>query len=157
MAVIGVVFGRNHARVYKELEQLGEAVRLVGVVDPNLDRADAVAREFGCRAFGSVEMMAGGRGDRRGADFAVRGEHLLDGIESAAAELAGHGVGAVEVGIDDADQPHGFAQLLELFVDAGVVASEDAYADDGHGNRIVSLQGGHLFGRLPAGQEIVND
>jgi predicted dehydrogenase len=58
VAVVGVgVFGRNHARVYRELEQQGEAVRLVGVVDPNLDRADAVAREFGCRAFGSVEQM----------------------------------------------------------------------------------------------------
>ena len=58
MAVVGVgVFGRNHARVYRELQQQGEAVRLVGVVDPNLDRADAVAREFGCRAFGSVEQM----------------------------------------------------------------------------------------------------
>jgi len=58
VAVVGVgVFGRNHARVYRELQQQGEAVRLVGVVDPNLDRADAVAREFGCRAFGSVEQM----------------------------------------------------------------------------------------------------
>jgi predicted dehydrogenase len=56
--VVGVgVFGRNHARVYKELEQQGEAVRLLGVVDPNAARADAVAREFGCEAFGSVEQM----------------------------------------------------------------------------------------------------
>jgi len=51
------VFGRNHARVYKELEEQGEPVRLVGVVDPQLDRADAVGREFGCRAFGSVSQM----------------------------------------------------------------------------------------------------
>ena len=29
------VFGRNHARVYQELEQQGEPVRLAGVVDPN--------------------------------------------------------------------------------------------------------------------------
>jgi predicted dehydrogenase len=58
VAVVGVgVFGRNHARVYRELEQQGELVRLVGVVDPDVDRADAVAREFGCRAFGSVEQM----------------------------------------------------------------------------------------------------
>jgi predicted dehydrogenase len=56
--VVGVgVFGRNHARVYKELEQQGESVRLLGVVDPNAARADAVAREFGCEAFGSVEQM----------------------------------------------------------------------------------------------------
>lgn len=51
------VFGRNHARVYKELEQQGEPVRLLGVVDPNAARADAVAREFGCEAFGSVDQM----------------------------------------------------------------------------------------------------
>jgi predicted dehydrogenase len=58
VAVVGVgVFGRNHARIYKELEQQGEPVRLVGVVDPDLNRADAVAREFGCRGFGSVSQM----------------------------------------------------------------------------------------------------
>jgi len=56
--VVGVgVFGRNHARVYKELEQQGEPVRLLGVVDPDTSRADAVAREFGCKAFGSVQQL----------------------------------------------------------------------------------------------------
>ena len=45
--MVGVgVFGRNHTRVYKELEQQGEPVRLVGVVDPDLNRADAVARHL---------------------------------------------------------------------------------------------------------------
>ena len=58
VAVVGVgVFGRNHARVYKELEQQGEPVRLLGVVDPDTARADAVAREFGCKAFGSVMQL----------------------------------------------------------------------------------------------------
>jgi predicted dehydrogenase len=58
VAVVGVgVFGRNHARVYKELEQQGEPVRLLGVVDPDIARADAVAREFGCKAFGSVMQL----------------------------------------------------------------------------------------------------
>ena len=58
VAVVGVgVFGRNHARVYKELEQQGEAVRLLGVVDPDTSRADEVAREFGCKAFGSVQQL----------------------------------------------------------------------------------------------------
>ncbi len=32
-------------------------MRLVGVVDPDTARADAVAREFGCKSFGSVEQM----------------------------------------------------------------------------------------------------
>ena len=51
------VFGRNHARVYKELELQGEPVRLLGVVDPDTSRADAVAREFECKAFGSVHQL----------------------------------------------------------------------------------------------------
>jgi predicted dehydrogenase len=50
-------FGRNHARVYKELEQQGEALRLLGVVDQDVTRADAVGREFGCRSFGSLEQL----------------------------------------------------------------------------------------------------
>ena len=49
-------FGRNHARVYHSLQATG-GVRLVGVVDSQTARADAVAREFGCKSFGSVEQM----------------------------------------------------------------------------------------------------
>jgi predicted dehydrogenase len=78
VAVVGVgVFGRNHARVYQELEQQGEPVRLAGVVDPNLDRADAVAREFGCPAFGSVEQMLTTHGEVRAASVAAPTVHHL--------------------------------------------------------------------------------
>ncbi len=77
--MVGVgVFGRNHARVYQELEQQGEPVRLVGVVDPNLDRADAVAREFGCRAFGSVEQMLTTHSEVRAASVAAPTMHHLE-------------------------------------------------------------------------------
>lgn len=82
------VFGRNHARVYRELEQQGEPVRLVGVVDPNLDRADAVAREFGCRAFGSVEQMLTTHSEVRAASVAAPTIHHLE----AARELMNSGV-----------------------------------------------------------------
>ncbi|HWY22299.1 MAG TPA: Gfo/Idh/MocA family oxidoreductase [Candidatus Acidoferrum sp.] len=79
VAVVGVgVFGRNHARVYKELEQQAEPVRLVGVVDPNLDRADAVAREFGCRAFGSVAQMLTTHSEVRAASVAAPTVHHLE-------------------------------------------------------------------------------
>jgi predicted dehydrogenase len=71
------VFGRNHARVYKELEQQGEPVRLVGVVDPDLNRADAVAREFGCRAFGSVKQMLSTHSEVRAASVAAPTAHHL--------------------------------------------------------------------------------
>ena len=78
-AVVGVgVFGRNHARVYRELEQQGEPVRLVGVVDPNLDRADAVGREFGCRAFGSVEQMLTTHSEVRAASVVAPTVHHLE-------------------------------------------------------------------------------
>lgn len=65
------VFGRNHARVYKELEKQGEAVRLAGVVDPKLERADTVANEFGCRAFGSIEQMLTTHSEIRAASIAA--------------------------------------------------------------------------------------
>ena len=72
VAVVGVgVFGRNHARVYKELEQQGEPVRLLGVVDSDLSRADEVAREFGCRGFGSVQQMLTTHSEVRAASVAV--------------------------------------------------------------------------------------
>jgi len=79
VAVVGVgVFGRNHARVYRELEKQGEPVRLAGVVDPNLDRADAVGREFGCRAFGSVAQMLTTHSEIRAASVAAPTIHHLD-------------------------------------------------------------------------------
>jgi predicted dehydrogenase len=71
VAVAGVgVFGRNHARVYKELEKQNEPVRLVAVVDPDLERADAVAREFNCSAFGSVQQMLSAHNEIRAASVA---------------------------------------------------------------------------------------
>jgi predicted dehydrogenase len=69
--VIGVgAFGRNHARVYRELQQAG-SVRLVGVVDPDTPRADAIALEFGCKAFGSVEQMLTTHSEVQAASVAV--------------------------------------------------------------------------------------
>ncbi len=69
--MIGVgAFGRNHARVYQQLQQAG-SVRLVGVVDPDTARADAIAREFSCKAFGSVEQMLGTHSEVHAASVAV--------------------------------------------------------------------------------------
>jgi len=69
--VIGVgAFGRNHARVYQQLQQAG-SVRLVGVVDPDTARADAIAREFGCKSFGSVEQMLTTHSEVQAASVAV--------------------------------------------------------------------------------------
>jgi predicted dehydrogenase len=71
------VFGRNHARIYQQLAEQGEAVRLVGVVDPDVARADAVAREFGCRGFGSIEQLISTHSEVQAASVAVPTVHHL--------------------------------------------------------------------------------
>jgi predicted dehydrogenase len=63
-------FGRNHARVYHTLQQAG-SVRLVGVVDPDTARADGVAREFGCKSFGSIGQMLSTHSEVQAASVAV--------------------------------------------------------------------------------------
>src|SRR3954454_13040034 len=76
VAVVGVgVFGRNHARIYRELELQGEPVRLLGVVDPEVARADAVAREFECKAFGSVQQMLTTHSELQAASVAAPTVH----------------------------------------------------------------------------------
>lgn len=64
-------FGRNHARVYHELSKQDESIRLVGVVDRDISRADAVAREFGCRSFGSVDQLVSTHSEVQAASIAV--------------------------------------------------------------------------------------
>jgi predicted dehydrogenase len=48
-------FGRNHARVYREIE----SAELAGVYDTDAARAAAFAQEFDTRAFSSLEAMQG--------------------------------------------------------------------------------------------------
>ncbi|HUK25693.1 MAG TPA: Gfo/Idh/MocA family oxidoreductase [Terriglobales bacterium] len=79
VAVIGVgAFGRNHARVYRQLAEEGEAVRLVGLVDSDLARADAAAQEFGCRAFGSLAQLLTTHSEVQAASVAVPTVHHLE-------------------------------------------------------------------------------
>jgi len=72
VAVIGSgAFGRNHARVYQQLSKEGESIRLTGVVDTNLARAEAVAKEFNCRPFGSIEQLISTHSEVQAASVAV--------------------------------------------------------------------------------------
>ena len=76
--MIGVgAFGRNHARVYKELEQHGEPLRLLGIVDQDVSRADAVGREFGCRSFGSLDQLLTTHSEVQAASVTVPTLHHL--------------------------------------------------------------------------------
>jgi predicted dehydrogenase len=56
--VVGAgAFGRNHARVYHELQKCGDGVELVAIVDTDATRAEALAGQFGARAFRSVAEL----------------------------------------------------------------------------------------------------
>lgn len=56
IAVVGAgAFGRNHLRVYRELEQAGEPVQLVAVVDPQTAVATEASAKFGIASFASIE------------------------------------------------------------------------------------------------------
>ena len=46
-------------------------MRLVGVVDPDTARADAVARDFGCRSFGSIDQLITTHSEVQAASVAV--------------------------------------------------------------------------------------
>ena len=122
VAVVGVgVFGRNHARVYKELEQQGVAVRLVGVVDPDVNRADAVAREFGCRSFGSVSQMLTTHSEIQAASVAApTAQHLR-----TAREL-------MEKGVDVLIEKPVAASLAEADELLAVCAAHNRIAQVGH-------------------------
>jgi predicted dehydrogenase len=56
--------------VYHSLQQSG-GVSLVGVVDPDQTRAEAVAREFNCQAFGSVDSLLATSNQLQAASVAV--------------------------------------------------------------------------------------
>ena len=87
--MVGVgAFGRNHARVYHQLARELGSVELVGVVDENPARADAIAREFSCRAFGSIEQLVSTRMEIRAASVAVTTVHHL----AAARQLMAAGI-----------------------------------------------------------------
>jgi predicted dehydrogenase len=56
VAVVGAgEFGRNHVRVYREMD----SVELVGVVDQDSERAESVAAEFATTAIGSLQELRG--------------------------------------------------------------------------------------------------
>ena len=49
-------FGRNHARVYRDLQaDPSQNIQFLGIADVDYARAQAVAREFGTQAFRSLD------------------------------------------------------------------------------------------------------
>jgi predicted dehydrogenase len=89
VAVVGAgAFGRNHLRVYRELEQAGEAIQLAGVVDSNPAVAAEAAAKFNIPGFESIEACLAGVGEVDAASICVPTVHHA----SAAAPLLAAGI-----------------------------------------------------------------
>jgi predicted dehydrogenase len=122
VAVVGAGdFGRNHARVYRELDN----AELVGIVDPNAERAAQVASEFSTDVFPDIESLAG-RVDA--ASVAVPTVHH-----------ARVGCGLLELGID---------VLVEKPMAASLAEADELLSVASRERRI--LQVGHLERFNPA-------
>ena len=122
VAVVGAGdFGRNHARVYRELSE----AELVGVVDPNAERAAKIAAEFSTNVFPDIESLAG----------------LVDAASVAVPTVAHARIGCrlLELGID---------VLVEKPMAASLSEADDLISAASRGGRI--LQVGHLERFYPA-------
>ncbi len=87
MAVVGAgAFGRNHLRVYRELEAAGEPVRLAAVVDSRADTLRAAAEQYGVYGFASVADLLTAGLELQAASVCVPTVHHA---EAAGALLAG--------------------------------------------------------------------
>jgi predicted dehydrogenase len=72
VAVVGAgAFGRNHLRVYRELERAGHAVELAAVVDSNEAVRATAEAEYEVRGYATIEAcLAAARAEPRGIDAA---------------------------------------------------------------------------------------
>jgi predicted dehydrogenase len=68
-------FGKNHARVYHELQKQGAGVELVAVVDSDAGLAQAISNQFGCRALSNISDL---QGQVDAASVSVPTVHHLD-------------------------------------------------------------------------------
>jgi predicted dehydrogenase len=123
VAVVGAgEFGRNHVRVWRELE----GAELVGVVDTNAGRAAQVVAEFGTRAIAGLDALAAERVDAVSLAVPTK-EHSRIGCRLLDA---------------------GFDVLVEKPMAASLAEADDLIAAAKRGGRI--LQVGHVERFNPA-------
>lgn len=122
VAVVGCgSFGKNHARVYRELQQSGAPVELVGVVDRVLTRAETVATQNNTRAFPDIATLLDS-GEVHGASVAVPTVHHL----AVARELLARGIDVliekpVATTLAEAEELRALAQQHRRVVQVGHV------------------------------------
>jgi predicted dehydrogenase len=72
--VVGAgAFGRNHLRVYRELEQAGVPVELVAVVDCDADALAAAMAKFGVAGFLTIDECLAAHHPTHGSETALNG------------------------------------------------------------------------------------
>jgi predicted dehydrogenase len=123
VAVVGAgEFGRNHARVWRELE----GVELAGIVDTNAERAAQVAAEFGTQALGGLDVLTS------------------EGVNAVSVAVPTKEHASVGCRLLDA----GFDVLIEKPMAASLGEADDLIAAAKRNNRI--LQVGHVERFNPA-------
>ena len=129
VAVAGAgAFGKNHLRVYRELQTAGQPVALVGAVEPNAARAAETAAKYAIPVFATVDEL-------------LAADLHLDAATVAVPTVHHHAVASVLV---DA----GLDLLVEKPLAASLVEADDLIARADKGSRI--LQPGHLERFNPA-------
>jgi len=129
VAVAGAgAFGRNHLRVYRELEDAGLGVALAAAVEPDAARAAETAAKYAIPVFPS-------------ADALLAADLKLDAASVAVPTVHHHAVAAplLDAGLD---------LLVEKPLAATLAEADDLLARAAKGNRI--LQPGHLERFNPA-------
>ena len=134
VAVAGAgAFGRNHLRVYRELETAGQGVALVAAVDPDAARAAEAAAKYAIPVFSSVDEL-------------LSADLNLDAASVAVPTVHHHAVASqlLDAGID---------LLVEKPLAASLVEADDliriAERDRAEKGKLI-LQPGHLERFNPA-------
>ena len=133
VAVCGAgAFGRNHLRVYRELEREGNAVRLSAIIESDAARAAALHQEWAVPVYSSVDEALAAR---------CRDELRIEAVSACVPTSLHHAVAAplLRAGID---------VLLEKPIAAGTAEADDLIAIACRHSRI--LQVGHLERFNPA-------
>jgi predicted dehydrogenase len=129
VAVAGTgAFGKNHLRVYRELEAAGLGVALVAAVEPNPDRAAETAAKYGIPVFSSIDELLAADLHLNAATVTVPTVHHHE-VASA----------LLDAGLD---------LLVEKPLAASLAEADDLIARADKGKRI--LQPGHLERFNPA-------
>ena len=121
-------FGRNHLRVYRELEAAGSGVTLAAVVEPDTALAAEHKSKYGVPVFSSVDQM-------------LASDLKLDAASVAVPTLHHHAVAStlLDAGLD---------LLVEKPLAASLAEADDLIARAQKGKRIVQV--GHLERFNPA-------